>query len=369
MPNQEVIVLGTTHHNTLGIIRALGESPRHFRCVLMLYGEHQSYLSHSIYVSRTCFVDSSEGIVDALLNLVTNEKQVIIAVTDEAVHQLDLNAERLSPHFHFFGTMEAGQLTQYMDKLEQDKTAEGIGMKVPANYTPDNIVFPCLLKPLASIAGGKRVLICRSKEDYNNYIAQFPTTTFQIQQYLTKDQEIVLVGLSINGEVHIPAYVLKHREMAGGTTYSTVYPIKEMDTEIVSKSKELIAAIGYEGLFGIEFIHCEEKYWFIEVNLRSDATCYAVAVAGVNLPEAYILAKHGESIQQVVTSTIQTIDAIVEFRDFEFVLRREIGILNWLRQRRQCKCLYYYSQADPKPYQINRKNMWKRIISGVTKRF
>ena len=139
MSNQEVIVLGTTHHNTLGIIRALGESPQHYCCVLMLYGEHQSYLSQSIYVSRTCFVESSDGIADALLNLATNEKQVIIAVTDEAVHQLDLNAERLSPYFHFFGTKEVGQLTRYMDKLEQDKTAESIGMNVPANYTPDSI--------------------------------------------------------------------------------------------------------------------------------------------------------------------------------------------------------------------------------------
>ena len=135
-----------------------------------------------------------------------------------------------------------------------------------------------------------------------------------------------------------------------------------------TKLKELIAKIGYEGLFGIEFIRCEDKYWFVEVNLRCDATCYAVAVAGVNLPDAYVLAKQGENIQQAVTSSVQTIDAMVEFRDFEFVLKREIGLLDWLRQRRQCKCLYFYSQADPKPYHINRKNMWRRLISSVTKR-
>ena len=369
MSNQEVIVLGTTHHNTLGIIRALGESPQHYRCVLMLYGEHQSYLSQSIYVSRTCFMESSEGIADALLNLATDEKQVIIAVTDEAVHQLDLNAERLLHYFHFFGTREVGQLTRYMDKLEQDKTAENIGMNVPANYTPDNIGYPCLLKPLASIAGGKRVLICKSKEDYDNYIAQYPTTTFQIQQYLSKEQEIVLVGLSINGVVHIPAYVLKHREIAGGTTYSTVHPIKEMDAEVVSKSKKLIEAIGYEGLFGIEFIRCENNYWFIEVNLRCDATSYAVAVAGVNLPEAYVMAKRGENIQQAVISPVQTIDAMVEFRDFEFVLKREVGLCKWFRQRNLCKCRYYYSPTDHGPYRINRKNLRKRIITGVTNRF
>lgn len=367
MSSKEIIVLGTTHHNTLGIIRSLGESPCNYGVVLVLYGESESYLTSSKYVKSHYFVKSPNEVTGQLLALAKEEKQVVIATTDEAVHQLDLNAGLLLPYFHFFRTKEAGRLTWFSDKQEQDNTAQSIGLNTPINYTPENICYPCLLKPLASIAGGKRVLICKNKEEYEKNIAQFPTTTFQIQQYLSKEQEIVLVGLSVNDEVYIPAYVLKHRERSGGTTYSTVYPINELDTTLVLKSKELIKTIGYEGLFGIEYILCEDKYWFIEMNLRSDATCYAVVVAGINLPEAYVLAKHGEEIQSIVSAPINVIDAMVEFRDFEYVLRREIGLLSWLRQRNRCKCRYFYSQADNKPYQINRRHLLKRIIKGLVK--
>jgi predicted ATP-grasp superfamily ATP-dependent carboligase len=353
MSGQEIIVVGTTHHNTLGIIRALGESPQHYRCMLLLYGEHESYLSKSIYVSRVYFVDSANDITDKLLTLAKDEKQILITVTDEAAHQLDLNACRLSQHFHFFKTKEIGQLTCFMDKIKQDKIANHIGLNVPDNYTLGNINYPCLLKPLASISGGKRVVICNNQDEFNSTISKFPETHFQIQQYIQKEKEIVLVGLSINGEVFIPAYVLKHREIYGGTTYSTVRPVSELEVSLVLKSKQLIREIGYEGLFGIEFIYCEGMYYFIEVNLRTDATCYAVAVAGVNLPVAFVMAKQGEDIMKMVFSPVHAIDSMVEYRDFVFVIRDEIGVLRWIRQRNHCRCLYFYSPVDKKPYYIN----------------
>lgn len=361
MYNQKVIILGTTHHNTLGIIRALGESSFHLNSTLVLYGEKESYLTQSIYVSRTLFVDYAEGITKALLGMVTEEKQIVIAVTDEASHQLDVNAEKLLPYFYFFKTNQQGQLTRFMDKEEQDAIAEQVGLFVPVNYTPDAVSYPCLLKPLASIAGGKRVIICNNKEEYHQAIIEFPNTRFQIQQYLQKEEEIVLIGISIGGEVHIPAFVLKHRELWGGTTYSTVHPINEIDEQILAKSKELIQAIGYEGLFGIEFLLSKGKYYFIEVNLRNDATCYAVMVAGVNLPLAYVLGKQGEDIRNILNAPIHVTNAMVEFRDFEFVLGRKIGLIKWLRQRKDCECKYYYSSEDKEPYSFNKEKMCNRI--------
>ena len=358
---QEVIVLGTTHHNTLGVIRALGESPLHVSSILMLYGEKESYLSQSKYVNRSVFVENAEGITAILLGMATEEKQIIIAVTDDASHQLDINAEKLLPHFHFFKTNQQGQLTRFMDKEEQDTIAEQVGLYVPTNYTPDTVSYPCLLKPLASIAGGKRVIICNNKEEYHQAITEFPHTRFQIQQYLQKEEEIVLVGMAVGNEVYIPAYVLKHRELWGGTTYSTVHPIGETDSQLLIQSKNLIKAIGYEGLFGIEFLLCEGKYYFIEVNLRTDATCYAVAVAGANLPLAYVLAVQGEPIDMIVNEPIQTIDAMVEFRDIEFVLTRKLSPFKWFSQRNRCECLYYKSRVDEKPYKINKMKLKRRL--------
>ena len=365
MPIQEVIVIGTTHHNTLGVIRALGESSLHLNSTLVLYGEKESYLTQSIYVSRTLFVDHAEGITKAMLGMATEEKQIVIAVTDEASHQLDVNAEKLLPYFYFFKTNQQGQLTQFMDKEEQDAMAKQVGFYVPANYTPDAVSYPCLLKPLASIAGGKRVIICNNKEAYRQAITEFPNTRFQIQQYLQKEEEIVLVGLAVGAKVHIPAYVLKHRELWGGTTYSTVHPISELDNQLLIQSKNLISAMGYEGLFGVEFLLCEGKYYFIEVNLRTDATCYAVAVAGVNLPLAYVLAVKGEPIDKIIQGAVRTIDAMVEFRDIEFVLNWKLSLFKWLSQRNHSECLYFMSKFDVKPYKINKTRLRRRLKTTV----
>lgn len=361
MEKQGIIVLGTTHHNTLGVIRALGESPLHLHCILILYGEKESYLSRSEYVKETIFVSEANGITDALLGVASVDKQIVIAVTDESVHQLDLNADRLSPFYYFFHTTTKGNLTRFMDKLEQDNAAEEVGLIVPANYTKEAVRFPCLLKPLASISGGKRVLICNNQNDYDAVNAKYPNTRFQIQQYVHKEQEIVLVGLSVDGMVHIPAYVLKHREISGGTTYSTVRPIAELEPTLIDKSMGLVKKIGYEGLFGIEYILSEGQYYFIEVNLRNDATCYAVAVAGVNLPLAYVLVKQGLDIQNIINAPIHFTNAMVEFRDFEFVLGRKIGLFKWLRQRKGCECKYFYSNEDKEPYTFNKRMLLIRI--------
>ncbi len=364
MDKQDIIVLGTTHHNTLGVIRALGESPLHLCSFLVLYGEKESYLTQSKYVSRCLFIENAEGITEALLSIATDEKKIIIAVTDEASHQLDINAEVLSPFFCFFKTTSQGNLSCYMDKIKQDSLAEQVGLNVPSNYDPDTVVFPCLLKPLASIAGGKRVIICYCLEDYSRAITEYPTTQFQIQQYLQREEEIVLVGLSVGGDVYIPAYVLKRRDLLGGTTYSTVYPISDVDEQVLARSKDLIRSIGYEGLFGIEYVICNEIYYFIEVNLRTDATCYAVAKAGVNLPVAYVLASQGENIDAIVNNPVRVLNAMVEFRDFEFVINKQVSLITWLEQRNKCKCLYYYSEYDRMPYYYNLKKLTNRLFAA-----
>lgn len=365
MDTLKVIVLGTTHHNTLGVIRALGESGKHLRCTLLLYGEEDSYLTQSKYVSRTIFVAKAEDIAKTLLENVSEGKQVVIAVTDEAVHQLDLNADSLKPYFHFFSTLKPGVLTTYMDKGMQDVLAEKVGLDVPRDYTNEKIEYPCILKPLASISGGKRVLICHNIDEYNQQISHYPKTQFQIQQFIEKEQEIVLVGMSLGGVVYVPAFVEKHREICGGTTYSTVHEITELDDSVVERSQRLIKEIGYEGLFGIELILSKGKYFFIEVNLRTDATCYAVAVAGVNLPLAYVNAKYGEDVSLLLNRPIHKIDSIVEFRDFEFVIKRKISLLKWTKQRNNCKCRYFYNPLDIKPYQINRKILRERLLKAA----
>ena len=141
----------------------------------------------------------------------------------------------------------------------------------------------------------------------------------QIQQYIKRDKEIVIDGVALpDGNIIIPGYVYKHRDYLGGTTFSTTYPVSALPEEIVCKIKQLVKNIGYEGLFGVELIINKGEYYFEEINLRNDATTYALAVAGVNLPYIYALAKQGFDYQKEANKPIRTINSIVEFRDLPF---------------------------------------------------
>lgn len=365
MHSTNVIIIGTTHHNTLGMIRSIGEANVDISCILLLYGEQESYLAQSKYVNHAYYVDSSDEITDLLLSIKKDTKQILITVTDEAAHQLDINTKLLEQYYYFFRSDVIGQLTHYMDKYVQDKIAEKIGIDVPNNYDSDNIQYPCILKPIASLLGGKQFLICNNQNDYTNVLNRHKDVDFQIQQYIKKEKEFVLNGLSVDGEVYIPACILKHREVLGGTTYSTVYPINLLNPDLIHKSKQLIKAIAYEGLFGIEYMLSEGKYYFIEINLRNDATSYSVTKAGVNLPLAYIYAKQNKDYLSILQNQIKTIDSMVEFRDINFVLNKKINLLKWIKQKNLCECLYFYNKEDFKPYLINYKLFRKRFITIV----
>ena len=122
----------------------------------------------------------------------------------------------------------------------------------------------------------------------------------------------------------------------------------------------------------IEFIQCDGKYWFIEVNLRCDATTYAVAVAGVNLPVAYVNATLTDGQIRIENSSIRSIDSMVEFRDVEFVLKGQLNLFKWLRQRAKCECKYYYNCFDRRPYReyihVFRKRLMTRFWNRMSRK-
>ena len=185
-----------------------------------------------------------------------------------------------------------------------------------------------------------------------------------VEEYLDKESEIVVLGVSYQGQVIVPGHILKIRENKGGTTYSQVFPIGALDDLSVAKhSKEIIQQIGYEGLFGIEFIHNNRGYFYIETNLRNDATCYALAKAGVNLPKLYVDLVNGKAaLSDYEVPTIEPIYAMVELKDFRFVMNGKVSFFKWLKQRRGAKCLFYYSKNDKAPF-------WSAIKEVLTRPF
>lgn len=348
-----VIVIGVNHHNTLSMVRALGAV--NGSVDLFLLRNKSNYVSKSKYVKRCVLFDTLDEITHELLtNLQYYKGSVIISCSDEVSYCLDNAPDKLWESLTYFRCNEKGEMSLLMDKQKQLELAEHYHLAVPKSIKVTigeslnhNIPFPCIVKPAQSYSGGKHLDICSNESELITNISHYPNgLEVLVQQKINKIHEIVLPGLSLSGDVYIPGVILKHRESVGATTRSTVRPHDKETLGLANKIIELIKGIGYEGLFGVEFIYDGTNYYFIELNLRNDATCYSLVSSNINLAAIYASGKNLES--KLFVS--QAYDSIVEFNDFGFVLRREISIFKWMKDLRRSKCKFYYDYNDIKPF-------------------
>ena len=291
----EVIVIGANHHNTLGIVRCLGK--KRVAVDLILIGTGLGFVGKSKYVHRYSVFLTPQDVLSFLENHYSDEKRsIILSCSDDISSVLNDNLDSLKDRYCFFHCSKQGALTTLMDKFTQTLLAHKAGFSVPKSVKKSEInflgfsVYPCIVKPLASIHGGKSLILCENVEELQQVMGKTMIDgDLLIQERIKIEHEIVILGLAIRGDVYTPGYIYKHREMIGGTTYAAVYPISELSEDIVNASIQLVKLMRYEGLFGIECVYDGNEYKFIEINLRNDATTYALAEAGVNLPYAYYL--------------------------------------------------------------------------------
>lgn len=354
-----VIIIGTNHHNTLSMVRSFGEDG--MSVFLLIYGVCKSYIAFSKYVEYVQYGSTVDDILETLKSICQKEveKPVVIACSDDVSSKMDLRYEEFIHLCYFFNAGEKGRITNFMDKQIQLNLAEECGFKVPYSYEtlPDDVVLdkihlPCFIKPKESIHGGKNICVCKNFNEVENALLHYDSKyEILIQDYVEKEYEIVILGLSVNGTNYIPGFVQKHREAKGGTTYSTIRSIRELEHELIHSCEKLINEIGYSGLWGIECIKQGNNYYFLELNMRNDATTYSLVVAGFNLPLVFYKYCIGAEIPKYV-SPIETIDSMVEFVDFNFVLKRQISYKVWKKQLKASKCRYFYSLEDKNPYKL-----------------
>ena len=352
----KTIIIGTNHHNTFSMVRCFGEEGQ--GVILYIYGAQNSYIASSIYVENVFYFPSASHAIETLILLLNKlkEKPVVIACSDEVSSQMDKRYDELIGKCYFFNAGGKGCITSFMDKQKQLCLARECGFLVPSSIdalpndiNTDSVNFPCFVKPKISIYGGKNIAICYTKEDLISAIAQYsPNHNILVQDYLHKEGEIVVLGMSLGDNNIVPGFVQKYREEKGGTTYSIVRPISELHQNIVDACKLLIKKIGYQGLWGIECIKQGDEYFFLEINMRNDATTYSLKVAGVNLPFLYQqLIMYPD--KELIIKPVKSIKSMVEFNDFNFVLKRKVGLFEWINDYKQSECKYFHSNVDPKP--------------------
>lgn len=362
------LIIGGSHHNTYSLLRCFGEAG--MIVDLILYGCKNSYIEYSKYINNLWYckdVVEAYNKVTFLIKEIDN-KYVIISATDADASMLDLHYEDLKNKCFFFNAGQPGLVTRYMNKEVQTEQAKRSGFAIPFTRSfkkGDSLmsdVYPCIVKPLASIDGGKRIAICHNSNELEECMAKFSDVEkVLIQQVVDKEEEIVILGLSYCNQITVPGYIIKYRDIDGGTTYSSTASIENLQDGVVKNAQRLIKALKYEGLFGIECIKSKEDYYFIEINLRNDATSYSLAVAGANLPLLYYKACIEGKLADS-TCNVRKICSMVELKDFRHVLHGEIGLFTWLKQRKKAECRYDYSKEDCRPYKVARKEFLSHLM-------
>ncbi len=366
---RKLVIIGSTHHNTYSMVRCFGE--RGIKPDIILYGKSDSYILQSVFINDSHVAPDATGALSLLQSYYS--EAVVIACTDEIASLMDLQYDDLRFKYSFFNCGATGKLTHFMDKAVQSCLASEAGLRVPyfvegkpGEISANRLHFPCIVKPLESIHGGKNLQICKLADELPVALSAFNThEKVLVQEFVVKDYEIVVVGLSYEDKVVIPAYVHKHRDMKGGTTYSTIKPVDNLPQEVQMSCEKLVRSMCYHGLFGIELIRRDNDYYFIEINLRNDATTYAISVAGCNLPLGYWKICNGEFANNLLAAPVRTINSMVEFNDFIHVLKRNVSLILWKKQFEGAQCKFCYSKDDGKAYRSQRRDFVKFVFKLV----
>lgn len=322
MMPQKVVVIGNSFATRLGVIRSVGEIGCEVTVIDIAYYKTSNPSKpidcYSKYVNQVIFFDRKygrEGLVQLLLEKCAdkNQKPIIIPTSDFTAVAID--NEEIRKHFLVpYINNAVSSIEYWMNKANQKTIALQAGLNVAGStivekkadsfVIPETVKYPCFIKPLASIGGGKQCLKrCDNKSDLQVVLklaANHGINKFLVEDYLNIDEEYAVLGFSNGNDVIIPGVIKFVRECQrhkGIAMVGEVLPTDEFKG-IVEKFACFIRKIGLVGLFDIDFFKCQGYFYFGELNLRMGGSGSAVFEMGVNLPAMFVKSVLGEKIDE-----------------------------------------------------------------------
>lgn len=377
--SNRVVVFGGNHHNTLGVIRSLGQKGINTILILVDGDDGVSYVSKSKYIAEVHKYPSYESGVQYLKDLATSlkERMVVICCSDGAASAVDMHYDVLVRSFYVPNCTKQGEISRLMSKEVLADEARNVGLLVPQTWIsekgviPGGVTFPCILKPLYSKDGSKEdISVCRDLDELTNYFQNEHCSRLQIQAFIEKDFEYQLIGCSINGgeQVVIPGVSKVIRPSKTSNTGFLLYDRLDK-TYPIQQVKEMLSKMKYSGLFSAEFLRDKEgSDYFMEVNFRNDGNAIAVTAAGVNLPYLWFQSALTDSPIDSLTLEIQPVYVMPEYDDLVHVLHHNISLKTWIKDMRRSDCYMEYDKADKKPFYYRTKDMVSVLLKKVFRR-
>ena len=371
MTISKVLVIGGDHHNTLGVIRGLGERGIYSDLIYVSSSE-QTFVNYSKYVQKSTKVKDDSYIVSVMLDLykLKDVKPIVICCSDASSGIIDDYRDKLSPFFILPGAEEQGRVSSLMSKKCMAELAVEVGLNIPQStyvIDPDKelpqIMFPCIIKPIVSRQGTKDdIAVCRTKEELQNYASTHELSNNQIQDFIDKDFEYQLIGCSTSKEVIIPGVSKILRPCKGSnTSYLHYTPLEDGFCEI-EKCKEFVRRTGYHGLFSLEFLRDkDDQDYFMEINFRNDGNAICVTAAGMSLPYIWYLDCTGKDYTKECNKEITPVYVMPDMAELKLLVTRQISLREYISDFKKTNRFMEYDKRDPKPF-------WKLIKFHICSR-
>lgn len=381
--NNQVIVFGGNHHNTLGVIRSLGE--KNIFPILVLHDSENSFVLQSKYISKSHVVKNETEGVRLIIKEYSEATDpcIIICCSDGASHAVDEHYDELKNKFIIPNGGGKGNISMYMDKENIRNLAETCNIKTPKSWVinkndkiPEDIKYPCIIKPLVSIEGSKSdIHICNNMSDLTNDLKQIHSERIQIQEFINKEYEYQLIGCRILNNTYdniiIPGFskIIRSTEVSN-TGYLEYSPIDKFEGVDIEKVENLIRKCNYTGLFSVEFIKSVSgESYFMEINFRNDGNAYSVTAAGCNLPYIWSLGMTDHEIPTEQISVKKTIYVIPELMDFlQSVLTHKISFFKWFKDVMGADAFLLYNANDKKPFYAELKYWEKKAVKKIKRK-
>ena len=373
----DVIVIGGSHHNTLGVIRSLGRAG--ILPDVILTGKADSFVLKSKYVNNGETVKGGQTAIDLLLEKYSDpsRKAVLIGCHDLISSLFDLNRNELSKFFYVPGASSQGLLTPLMNKKTMGDLAQTVGLRVPNTIIGSlgsikdeiNLAFPCITKPLLSKDGTKaEITIVKDKEELMSFLNNHSGQEFIIQEFIEKKYEYQLIGCSVDGgeNIIIPGVSeLIRPSKCSNTGFLHYTRLDSTYDEVLNKTYDFIKTTKYSGLFSVEFLRDQQgKDYFMEMNFRNDGNAIAVTNAGVNLPFIWVLACMGKDYSNQITP-IHDEYVMPEFAELLLYRNNMISRKEFQQDWRLATSFMDYDKKDPAPTNGWFNYRWERYSAPL----
>lgn len=364
-----VIVFGGDHHNTLGVIRALGKSGLPFSVLIhdtrtdnpLICCRYSRYIHKNLDVisnNETEILQYFQG------HSLEGQKIPVITTSDFAAYIIDKNYNQLSEHYILPSIQESGgTICKYMDKFAQKKLSELYGIPMAKTWVvhPDNldvscesdISLPCICKPVVSAEGSKSdIRVAHTFDEYISIMGVLSERGYDavlVQEFLNMEYEVVVTGCRTGTSkelIYLPLKKVRRYPKEGGSlTYAESISASQ-ELEKISKVLRVLESIEYNGLFDVEIFKVGDEYYLNEINFRNSGNACTLTGNGVNIAEIWMKDAMGFDISDLNKDVGKQICFMDFIGEIMLILRESESIIALLKSYRDVNTFAKFDMHD-----------------------